>query len=361
MVAVKVKGLVLALVLLLVGVVPVAADTTYTIQRGDTLAAIARRYDTTVQALAQANNIVNPNLIYAGQVLIIPGSDTPAPPPSAPPATGSTTYTVQRGDTLFRIAARFDVTVQAMVQANGLSNANFIYVGQVLTIPGGAGSPPPATPAPVPTQPPTPPATPAPSGPPIGANLLPNPSFEEGWYNQNGIPELQLPNHWIFEWDEGSNPFDSAPWSAFVRPEARVLSEAFLPADERAAFIWDGRHTVKIFKGNGALSYRLMTDVSLQPGTYVFEINIFPDLVSGYDGGNKVWASDPYSGEVRFIVDNGGSGWLLPAFGQRNTLTHTFTVNAPRAVRVGVAVRGRYALPNNGWFMDNWSLKRLQN
>jgi LysM repeat protein len=343
-----------------------AADTTYTVQPGDTLAAIARRFGTTIQALATANHIVNPDLIYVNQTLVVPnGSSDPTPVtvpvPSLP--TPGTTYVVQRGDTLFSISLRFGVSVQAIAQASGLTNINLIYVGQTLTIPGSTA------PAPIPTQPPAPatpipattpsPTTPAPA--PSGVNQLPNHSFEDGWYNQNGIPELQLPIHWIFEWDEGTNPFDSAPWSDFVRPETRVLSAAYLPANEHPLYIYDGSHTVKIFKGNGAISFRLMTDVTLGPGTYVFRINVFPDMVSGYANGQKVFAADPNSGELRFIVGNGGSNWILPIFGQKNTLSHTFTVNTTQTIRVGVAMRGRYALANNGWFMDDWSLVKVGN
>lgn len=65
-------SLLLALVVSLVLVTTAAADTTYVVQWGDTLASIARRYDTTITAIAQANSILNPNLIYAGQTLIIP-------------------------------------------------------------------------------------------------------------------------------------------------------------------------------------------------------------------------------------------------------------------------------------------------
>lgn len=355
-----------------------AADTIYTVRPGDTLAAIARRYGTTIQALAAANHIVNPNLIYVNQVLVIPSGSSPPPavtPVPAPPTPG-TTYVVQRGDTLFRISIRFGVPVQIIAQANGLTNINLIYVGQTLTIPGSTA------PAPVPTQPPAPPApppttspvptalpnptTPAPSPTPpapapSGVNLLPNHSFEDGWYNQNGIPELQLPVHWIFEWDEGTNPFNSAPWSNWVRPETRVLSTAFLPPFEHPLYIYDGRYTVKIFKGSGAISGRLMTDVTLNPGTYVFTVNIFPDLVHTYENGRKIWAPDPYSGELRFIVGSGGSSWILPTFGQKNTLSHTFTVNTMQPIRVGLAMRGRYALVNNGWFMDDWSLVKVGN
>lgn len=138
---------------LFVFVTTAAADTTYVVQWGDTLASIARRFNTTYTAIAQANNILNPNLIYAGQTLIIPTDGGTPPPPAPPPAPGpGTTYTVQPGDTLYRISVRFGVTVQAIAQANGIANVNLIYVGQVLQIPGaGGGGTPPPPPPPGPT------------------------------------------------------------------------------------------------------------------------------------------------------------------------------------------------------------------
>ena len=216
--------------------------------------------------------------------------------------------------------------------------------------------------------PPTaPPATLPPAAPPtisanpvLGGNILPNGSFEEGHYNQNGIPELQLPNGWALEWDEGATGFGSNSWDVYVRPETRVLSAAFLPDFEQPLYIWDGSHTVKIFKGSGAISVRLVRDITLEPGTYVFEISVFPDLVMGYENRQKIWADDPVSGEVRFIVTGGGTGWILPAFGTRNTFTHTFTIAETQTIRLGAGLRGRYALSTNGFFVDAWSLKKVE-
>lgn len=107
----------------------------HTVRRGETLSAIASRYGTTTAALAQANGIANPDRIVAGARLAIPGRDTPAQPA---PATG--TYTVVRGDTLGRIAARHGTTIAALVAANQIANPNLIRVGQVLTVPSGGSS-----------------------------------------------------------------------------------------------------------------------------------------------------------------------------------------------------------------------------
>ncbi|MCC6190012.1 MAG: LysM peptidoglycan-binding domain-containing protein [Anaerolineales bacterium] len=146
--------------LLLPAAAPAQADTIYVVQRGDTLFSIATRFGVTVQAIVAANGLANPNLIFVGQQLTIPTGGGPAPTAPPPTSAGGTTYVVQRGDTLFGIAVRFGVTVQAIVAANSLANANLIYAGQRLIIPG-AGA------APAPTAPPT--TAPPTSAPPTSA------------------------------------------------------------------------------------------------------------------------------------------------------------------------------------------------
>ena len=348
------------LVLFLIVAGQVFGQTSYIVQPGDTLYSISRRYGVSVQAIAGASNIVNPNLIYAGQSLNIPGGEPPggvAPTPQPPgqpqpPPTGGATYVVQRGDTLFGIAVTHGVTVAALAQANGISNPNIIYAGQVLTIPGStAPSPaPPAGPAPTAAPPPVVPP------PPAGVNLLPNPSFEQGYYHQNGIPELQVPNGWQFSYDEGQ----PAPGTGigFVRPESRALPRWLLPPAEQGVFIWQGDWTVKVFKGGSPFSVRYFTDVTLSPGTYLFTTRFFPDLVAGYSGGQKVWTSQPAAGEVA-IMTTSVSGWSTVTPGIRNQIDQTFVVPAETTVRVGLAFRTRYHLSNNGFFFDDWSLQRI--
>ena len=96
---------------------------TYVVQAGDTLSGIAARFGTTVAELVSLNNISDPNLIYVGQVLKIPSSGN-----------SSRTYTVQAGDTLSYIAAKFGTTVANLVTLNNISDPNLIYVGQVLYV-----------------------------------------------------------------------------------------------------------------------------------------------------------------------------------------------------------------------------------
>jgi LysM repeat protein len=110
---------------------------TYAVRKGDTLYSIARRHGTTVQALVHANALPNANHIYAGQRLIIPGSSS-----GSQTSSGGQVYTVRRGDTLASIAYRHGTTVWAMANANNLSNVNRIYPGQRLRIPTNGGTTP---------------------------------------------------------------------------------------------------------------------------------------------------------------------------------------------------------------------------
>ncbi|MDR7663062.1 LysM peptidoglycan-binding domain-containing protein [Limosilactobacillus fermentum] len=117
---------------------------TYTVKSGDTLSSIASSYNTTTSTLTSLNNLSNPNLIYVGQVLKVAGSSTSVSTStsssSASQATTSGTYTVKAGDTLSSIASSYNTTTAVLASANSISNANLIYVGQVLKVTGTSSS-----------------------------------------------------------------------------------------------------------------------------------------------------------------------------------------------------------------------------
>src|SRR5258705_1496859 len=194
-----ITALVMIAALFSVAISPAAAQdnsNTYVVQPGDNLYRISLKFGLSLDALAQANGIVNPNFVYVGQKLIIPAGGQVAPTATSPVATvpglpiptgsattaatvavtvaatvsaGSTidagilgtatptsavpstatpvsvpasggpggTYTVQAGDNLYRISLKFNTSMLALMQLNNIVNPNLVYVGQVLTLPGG--------------------------------------------------------------------------------------------------------------------------------------------------------------------------------------------------------------------------------
>lgn len=109
---------------------------TYIVQPGDSLYSIARRFNTTIEAIVERNNISNPAFIYPGQILIIPvNNDEPS---------NGFVYIVQPGDSLYLIAQRYNVSLKELIQANRISPPYIIYPGQSLIIPGVPAPEPPA-------------------------------------------------------------------------------------------------------------------------------------------------------------------------------------------------------------------------
>ncbi|WP_144266989.1 muramidase family protein, partial [Oenococcus oeni] len=105
-----------------------------------TLPASAQAYGTTVSAIATANNISNPDYIHVGEVLTIGSStSTSTSTPTSSTSSSSTSsssksYTVASGDTLTSIAKAYGTTVSAIATANNISNPDYIYVGEDLTL-----------------------------------------------------------------------------------------------------------------------------------------------------------------------------------------------------------------------------------
>jgi murein DD-endopeptidase MepM/ murein hydrolase activator NlpD len=138
--------LLMSLVLFLLGITaPVSAvsaqgneppdqDYVYTVQPGDTLVLVALRYDLSLMDIVLTNHLSNLNLIFPGQKLILPGVDV-QPEISSPSI--NPTHIVRPGETLFAIATAYGISMDAIVQANHLTNPDFIQVGQGLQIPVG--------------------------------------------------------------------------------------------------------------------------------------------------------------------------------------------------------------------------------
>lgn len=103
---------------------------THVVQRGENLFRIGLRYNLTWTTLATMNGITHPGRIYAGQTLCVAQSGWYNP---APPQ--AHTYVVRQGDTLYRIAQRYGVNMWTLAQVNGITNLNRIYAGQVLRLP----------------------------------------------------------------------------------------------------------------------------------------------------------------------------------------------------------------------------------
>ncbi len=120
----------------------------YTVQAGDSLSIIAKRYGISLSQLARMNNLSPFRWLYTGQVLRVPAPEQPAPPapapevqPAPPPAevqpyrTEVITHLVQQGEYLSQIADRYQIPAAVLARVNRLQNPNVVEVGQVLRIP----------------------------------------------------------------------------------------------------------------------------------------------------------------------------------------------------------------------------------
>jgi len=109
-----------------------AKSRTYTVKRGDTLWGVARKHDVTVPALASANGLTSKSQLTAGAKLKIPGGTARAS--EAGPESTRITYKVRRGDTLSEIAERFDVSVRQLMSWNQLRQSTSLRAGQRIVV-----------------------------------------------------------------------------------------------------------------------------------------------------------------------------------------------------------------------------------
>jgi hypothetical protein len=203
---------------------------------------------------------------------------------------------------------------------------------------------------------------PPPDPPPAGDNILANWSMEDGNYKWQGIDELNIPNEWSFWYADESvpNPIDDNPWSEFRRPEAVNPSKAFIPEEEHEILFLHGEYVEKIFKGSGAIYFKLFQTVSLKPGQHLLTMPVFADLVKGYtQSGDKIWADDPEGrdGLAKIHFGSYESDWMSLQPGRYNVLTNLAVVSDAGEYEVGVEIMLPFALAQNGVFLDAFSLE----
>ncbi len=208
-----------------------------------------------------------------------------------------------------------------------------------------------------------------------GENLLKNPGFEEGHYNQDGIVEITVPNGWRMHWsNRESNIFDG--YAETARPETVVWNIAGAPDNEKNVFWKDGIYTVKIFKGWAPMWAAMSQDVNgLEPGRkYRMVVPIFIDMVADYSGGQKIPPEDGRQGRVRLGTSLPGAAWrdesaiaysgwwtgenVYPFYQAFPTFIHEFTATAPD-MTVWIEMASNYPHPNNGFFIDTVGLYAL--
>jgi LysM repeat protein len=252
------------------------------VQYGQTLEAIAGYYGVGMYPLMQVNHLDNPNRIYAGQRLCIPGdmmmpsmSEMPSRPEmghrSHGPMPGEfATYTVQPGDTLARIAWRYGVDVPYMMQLNGLPNPNCLAVGQVLKI-GASG------------MPQSPAGPPMPQPPVVQPPQIMN-DWHAAYYNNQdlqGAPVFERNDADInFNWDTGGpdngvgNDNFSVRWTRDTYFSAGNY-RFFVTVDDGVRLYVDNTLIIDAWRVQPATNY--FGDIYLNPGNHTLRVEYYEE------------------------------------------------------------------------------------
>jgi LysM repeat protein len=379
--------------------------TSYTVVPGDTLSGIARRFGTTVATLAQLNGLTNVDVLYIGQVLVIPSqggqpvptsvvAPTTAPQPTTPPVQ-NVTYTVQRGDTLSQIALRFGTTYQAIMQLNNLANPNLIFPGQVLIIKKGTVSATPVPNTPVPTLPPPPTSMPSitpeatyPPGfssptpiisqtqvPPNAPNLLADPGFEGPTRAVGGNEDIGVTEKWYpFYCDQ---PYTAEKCPALrlgsgnpanlmmVRPSYRPISEVSRVHGGAIAQQWSCAWSA--CRGGVYQTAQTKAGATCEAGAYVRSwssddlLSFTSDLVTRTDRENATWfvIVDPAGGTNAYasgVLVSRGFGYDDDIYDQYARISYVFTAAGTQATVFFENLR-LWPFTNNTNYLDDAYLR----
>ncbi len=249
--------------------------TYYTVRYGDSLLRISRYYGVDAYAIARANGLYDLNHIYSGQSLCIPtGYVAPQPQPQ-PPAVDYFYYTVRYGDKLDFIARYYGVSTYALVQINGIRDANHIYVGQLLKIPTYQQPAPQPQPQPQPQPPKPQPPTPQPQ---------PNNGWQAAYYANKNFESspvfTRLDPQVSFNWGEGG-PGGGVPNDGFsvrwTRDQyfAEGTYRFYVTTDDGARLLIDNYLVLDAFRIQPATSYYV--DVYLSGGTHALKVEYFEE------------------------------------------------------------------------------------
>ena len=206
-------------------------------------------------------------------------------------------------------------------------------------------------------------------------NLFTNPGFEQGYFNQNGIPQIAVPNGWTMHWLDNV-AFEGTEGVLAYRPETVVWFIQDAPESERPLFFRDGSYTLKVFKGYAPMYAALSQNVSgLEVGRrYRISAPIYVDIVQEYDGGKKVPPYRNDSGFVRFGASSVGAPWrdgsqinyspfwtadnVQPFYQAQPIFLWDFTATATD-MTIWIEMGSRHPYRNNGFFMDGVGLFAL--
>lgn len=204
----------------------------------------------------------------------------------------------------------------------------------------------------------------------MATNLLRNPGFEDGTYPFDPLGILYIPKEWVFTFRDGPTnqlPRQTVPWG---RPNAGCLGLQQFPPHEHPIFFQQGSQMLwKTWQGNSYPQYvTLSQTLTLTPGqTYRFTASVCPDMVTQYGGPQgKVFIDDPDAYAVRVLATSGGQTFSsefkktlqLPS-DQYTPVSVDFTAPAAEAT-VSVEAYGIFAIENNCFFMDNFSLEAIE-
>jgi hypothetical protein len=201
----------------------------------------------------------------------------------------------------------------------------------------------------------------------LGPNLLVNPSFEEGHYNQDGISEITVPNGWRMHWSNGELIF-GGEWPS-ARPETVVWNSLGGVPEGEQIFWRDGIYTMKVFKSWTPMWAAMSQDVSnLEVGRkYRLVVPIFVDIFEKYEGGQKIIPERKDTGRVRLGASPVGAAWrdegaiaysgwwtaetVDPFYQAYPTFIYDFVATQPN-MTVWIEMASTYPYPNNGFFFD---------